>query len=88
MVKQSVGTRVNKASKCPSCGEKELVPIVYGYPSEFTMHLSEKGVVELGGCIISADDASFRCRNCQHDVWRDGRTREPDEWHRRLTESG
>ena len=74
MAKQSVGARVNKASKCPNCGEKQMVPIVYGFPSEFMMQLSEKGVVELGGCIISGDDPSFRCGNCHNDVWRDGRT--------------
>ena len=74
MAKQNVGARVNKASNCPNCGEKQLVPIVYGFPSEFTRQLSQKGGVELGGCIISGDDPSLRCRNCHHDVWRDGRT--------------
>jgi DNA-directed RNA polymerase subunit RPC12/RpoP len=88
MAKQSVGTRVNKASDCPNCGERGLVPIVYGFPNEFTIQLSSKGVVELGGCIISGDDPSFRCRRCQHDVWRDGRTHDPEEYLSRLTDYG
>ena len=65
---------MNKSSKCPNCGEQQLVPIVYGFPSDLTMQLLQKGVVELGGCIISGDDPSFRCQSCHHDVWRDGRT--------------
>jgi predicted RNA-binding Zn-ribbon protein involved in translation (DUF1610 family) len=88
MARQSIGTRVNKASDCPNCGENQLIPIIYGFPSEFMMQLSQKGVVELGGCLISGDDPSFRCRNCRHDVWRDGRTHEPDEWHRRRSDHG
>lgn len=87
MAKQTVVTRVNKSSNCPNCGEQQLVPIVYGYPSDLTMQLSLRGTLELGGCVVSADDPSFRCRTCHHDVWRDGRTCEPDEWHRRLTDS-
>ena len=78
MAKQTAAARVNKSSRCPNCGEQQLVPIVYGYPGDFLMQLSLQGTVELGGCIVSADDPSFRCRHCHHDVWRDGRTHEPD----------
>jgi DNA-directed RNA polymerase subunit RPC12/RpoP len=88
MAKQTAETRVNKSSKCPNCGERRLVPIVYGYPSEFTMQLSLRGTLELGGCIISGDDPSLRCGNCHHNIWRDGRTSDPDERHRRGPDSG
>jgi hypothetical protein len=74
MNKQTAVARVNKSSKCPNCGGQPLVPIVYGFPSEFMMQLSQRGVLELGGCVISGDDPSFRCPTCRHDVWRDGRT--------------
>ena len=65
---------VNKGSKCPNCGERQLVPIAYGFPSPHVMEQSDQGVVVLGGCIMSADDPSFVCKVCQHSVWRDGRT--------------
>ena len=70
MAKQTAGTRVNKSSECPNCGEQQLVPIVYGFPSDLTRQLSQKGVVELGGCIISGDDPSFRCQSAPRVVAR------------------
>ena len=66
--------RIHKASKCPNCGDRRLVPIAYGFPNPSTMELSEQGVVKLGGCIISNDDPQLHCSACDHSVWMDGRT--------------
>lgn len=81
MAKETVLTRANKSSKCPHCGEQQLVPIVYGYPSDLTMQHWFEGVLELGGCMMTGDDPQLHCMACHHDVWRDRRTRQPDEWH-------
>ncbi|HUP17107.1 MAG TPA: hypothetical protein VM848_13785 [Acidimicrobiia bacterium] len=79
MVKKPVGTWVYRSSKCPNCGEQRLVPIVYGYPSESLLERWREGVVELGGCMVSDFNPPLHCKSCQHDVWRDRRTR-PSKW--------
>ena len=35
---------------CPKCKSKNIIPIVYGYPSSELFELSEQGKVKLGGC--------------------------------------
>ena len=61
-----------KRRKCPICGEKELVEIVYGYPSRELFEASEKGLVILGGCCIEDDGPysieNFFCHNCRKRI--------------------
>jgi predicted RNA-binding Zn-ribbon protein involved in translation (DUF1610 family) len=54
---------------CPACGEKEGVPIMYGYPSHTAIEASERGEVALGGCCIGDNDPERRCLKCEHE-WR------------------
>lgn len=35
---------------CPKCKSKNIIPIVYGYPSSELFELSAQGKVKLGGC--------------------------------------
>lgn len=35
---------------CPKCKSKNIISIVYGYPSSELFELSEQGKVKLGGC--------------------------------------
>lgn len=35
---------------CSKCKSKNIIPIVYGYPSSELFELSEQGKVKLGGC--------------------------------------
>ena len=34
---------------CPECNNDEVVPIVYGYPSEEMCEAAERGEISLGG---------------------------------------
>ena len=53
-----------KKQNCPKClSDKNVVPIIYGYPSEGLMKAAEKGLVELGGCISRG--AEKYCRACK-----------------------
>ena len=61
-----------KKRKCPICGEKELVEIVYGYPGKELFEVSENGLVILGGCCIEDDGPysieNFFCHNCRKRI--------------------
>jgi DNA-directed RNA polymerase subunit RPC12/RpoP len=52
--------------KCPLCGSNVVVPIVYGLPDAELAEASEKGEVELGGCVIMVHDPKWRCKECGH----------------------
>ena len=58
----------NIRSKCPSCGERSLVNLVYGFPGDVLWGEAEAGKVALGGCVITGDDARYRCQNCHSDI--------------------
>lgn len=71
-----------KGSKCPTCNAGKLIPIVYGLPDREVMEKSERGELELGGCIItevidpgsgfiSGDPALF-CSKCEGKFFRNG----------------
>ena len=73
---------LRKGSKCPTCKNGKLIPIVYGLPLRELMEQSERGEVELGGCIItevidpesgfvSSDPALF-CPKCEGRFFRNG----------------
>ena len=51
---------------CPECGSSEVIPIAYGMPGHELLEASERGEVEIGGCLISGDDPKHRCRACGH----------------------
>jgi hypothetical protein len=73
---------LRKGSKCPACKMGKLIPIVYGLPDREVMEKSERGELELGGCIItevidpgsgfiSGDPALF-CPKCEGRFFRNG----------------
>jgi hypothetical protein len=55
-------------TKCPSCGSKEIIPIVYGLPSPEDFERAARGEIELGGCCIVP--VNRRCRSCNY-MWHD-----------------
>ncbi len=55
--------------KCPKCGSNEVIPIVYGYPSEELFLRAEAGKVKLGGCCVEAFAMDRHCKKCG------------EEWH-------
>ncbi len=51
------------SSTCPYCNKSDqIIPIVYGYPSEGLFKKAEKGEVKLGGCVISDCDPHRYCK--------------------------
>lgn len=54
--------------KCPHCGGRKAIPIVYGYPTKDTWRLAEAGLVRIGGCCVSDSDPDRACPVC-HFHW-------------------
>jgi DNA-directed RNA polymerase subunit RPC12/RpoP len=49
---------------CPRCGSRDVIPILYGYPLPETMEAAERGEIELGGCCVTGNDPTLKCRAC------------------------
>ena len=47
---------------CPQGHNDEVVKILYGYPTKKAMKEAEKGLIYLGGCIISDCDPKYYCK--------------------------
>lgn len=74
--------RLRKGSRCPSCANGRLLPIVYGLPFTETLERSERGEVLLGGCIVTQvfdpelgiiSDPELGCPACELKYYRNGR---------------
>ena len=73
---------LRKGSHCPTCNAGKLIPIVYGLPLPELMEQSERGEVELGGCIITEvfdpksgviiGDPQLYCPKCEGRFFRNG----------------
>lgn len=50
--------------KCPLCGENNMAPIIYGYPTPELVELARKDMVALGGCVVSPDNPTHYCYSC------------------------
>lgn len=56
---------------CPKCKSKEVVPILYGFPSIEAFEMEEQGLVHIGGCCAEPEQPDKYCKNCKHewDCW-------------------
>ena len=72
---------LRKSSKCPSCKAGKLIPIVYGLPSHEVMEQSDRGEIELGGCVVTqiidhngirTNDPELHCPTCSSNFYRSG----------------
>ncbi len=50
---------------CPKCKSENIVPIMYGYPSNEAFEEAEKGNLKLGGCEILIDGLAMPDRFCK-----------------------
>ena len=57
-------TAVRAPRRCPNCGSKSIVRIVYGLPGPELFEKAERGEVMLGGCIITGNDPAHGCLEC------------------------
>ena len=56
--------------KCPKCGERKGVRLVYGEVSDnAAIAQAESGEVVLGGCAVAGTDPDWHCLACSHE-WR------------------
>jgi len=51
-------------AKCPSCGSKNILSILYGKPTKEMMRRAARGEVKLGGCNLSIDNPNRYCGMC------------------------
>ena len=79
-----MNTRLRKGSRCTSCREGRLIPIVFGYPTNETVERDREGEVEIGGCVVRevfdeergefvSVDPQLSCPRCGGAFFRDGR---------------
>ena len=55
-----------KKSYCPKCGnKKDVIEIVYGFPTDEAMEKSKRGEIKLGGCCVNEDNPDWHCKSCQ-----------------------
>jgi hypothetical protein len=56
---------------CPGCGSEKTIPILWGYPAPDCMDkvlaAVRRGEIELGGCLVTGNDATDHCKKCGHD---------------------
>lgn len=82
VVKHQLFRRLRKGSKCPTCEVGKLIPIVYGMPGRGLIEQSERGKIELGGCVVSqvldpeigpiSGDPELSCPACEGRFFRSG----------------
>ena len=72
---------LRKGSNCPTCRSGKLVPIVYGMPGRELIEQSNRGEIELGGCVVSQvidengirfNDPELYCPACNSKFFRSG----------------
>ncbi len=49
---------------CPRCKSSDVIPIIYGFPSQDAMKAYEEGRVKIGGCIVEDDAPNLSCKSC------------------------
>ena len=55
--------------KCPNCGARNVVSILYGMPSSEMMKEGTAGKFVLGGCCVTDCDPSWECIDCGTQIY-------------------
>lgn len=55
---------MKRTKRCPKCGSHDVVPILYGYPTEESMEAARRGLIALGGCCVIDSDPRKMCKTC------------------------
>ena len=58
-----------KPAKCPACGSKRVVGIVFGMPGVELFEAEQRGEVVLGGCCVSTFDPDWQCLDCETSIY-------------------
>jgi hypothetical protein len=58
-----------KPAKCPGCGARKVVRILYGFPADDAFDAAEKGKLVIGGCVVSECDPAWQCTGCGAQIY-------------------
>lgn len=63
-----IGNQLDAAGafRCPRCGERAAVRILYGMPTPDAVEAAERGELVIAGCARERNDPSHECRACGH----------------------
>src|SRR5688500_18092275 len=50
---EPVGVQVGRI--CTACGREDSIPLIWGMPGSEDFRLAERGLVSLGGCLVSEE---------------------------------
>jgi len=53
--------------KCPRCGSRNAIKIIYGLPHYEMFLKEERGEIKLGGCCFSDFSPEYYCKDCEHE---------------------
>lgn len=53
----------SKLESCPRCRSSNVIPILYGMPTSEAAEEKDKGLVKLGGCVVSDHDPQWHCKD-------------------------
>jgi predicted RNA-binding Zn-ribbon protein involved in translation (DUF1610 family) len=56
-----------RSYRCPECGQKTGVDIIYGLPTEDDHAAADRREIALGGCIIEEGAPERYCTACGHE---------------------
>ncbi len=59
---------MRKIKKCPRCGSKDVVEILYGYPTYEARKLAREKKLYLSGCIVSDLNPTHHCNGCGKNI--------------------
>jgi uncharacterized lipoprotein YmbA len=60
--KNKIAIRSPKKGECPKLHTDNVIPIVYGFPSEEAFHKADSGLVILAGCIVPENPKYYYCK--------------------------
>lgn len=53
-----------KKKTCPLCHKTDqVIPIIYGFPSDELFQKAEKGELKLGGCMMEPSNPDWYCKS-------------------------
>lgn len=53
--------------KCPKCGSRNVIKILYGEPTGEALFMEAQGKIKLGGCLITDIDPEYYCNNFENE---------------------
>jgi len=66
---RGLSEKVDKKTKnleCPKYKSREVIPIVYGYPSDELIDESFRGGGSFRGCVVEEGQPEWQCESCDH----------------------